>query len=224
MPGDGEILALAAFAVALPLQYLLVYLGAYPMFAFFVPAFALVVLPVIARIAGGAGDFREAIAKWQWGLVICVLCISHVPALLTLDIPGYEGRNLLLIAFLVLVVQLSDVLQYVWGMLAGRRKVAPAVSPAKTWEGLIGGVASATTVGAALYWITPFTLWQAAVVAFAINVMGVAGGFLMSAIKRGRGVKDWGRMIEGHGGMLDRIDSLVFAAPVFFYLLHYGWA
>ena len=156
--------------------------------------------------------------------MICVLCISHVPALLTLDIPGYEGRDLLLIAFLVLVVQSSDVLQYVWGMLVGHRKVAPNVSPAKTWEGLIGGVASATTVGAAIYWITPFAPWQAALVALAINVLGVTGGLVMSAIKRDRGIKDWGRIIDGHGGMLDRIDSLVFAAPVFFYLLRYGWA
>ena len=136
---------------------------------------------------------------------------------------AYQGRDLLLIAFLVLVVQSSDVLQYIWGKLIGRRQVAPVVSPSKTWEGLLGGVATATALGAALYWITPFNPWQAALMALAINTMGFFGGLAMSAIKRDRGVKDWGQMIEGHGGMLDRLDSVVFAAPVFFHLTRYGW-
>jgi phosphatidate cytidylyltransferase len=155
--------------------------------------------------------------------MICVFCLSHVPALMTLSIPGYEGRNLLLIAFLVLVVQGSDVLQYIWGKLLGKHKVAPALSPSKTWEGLIGGVASATVLGAALHGITPFTPLEAALVALVICLMGFFGGLVMSAIKRDRGVKDWGSMIEGHGGILDRLDSVVFAAPIFFHLVRYGW-
>ena len=154
---------------------------------------------------------------------MCVYCISHVPALLTLDIPGYEGRNLLLIAFLVIVVQSSDVLQYVWGKLFGKHKIAPEVSPSKTVEGLVGGIASATMLGAALWWITPFNVWQAALMSLAICVMGFFGGLVMSAIKRDRGVKDWGEHIEGHGGMLDRLDSVVFAAPIFFHLTRYWW-
>ena len=156
--------------------------------------------------------------------MVCVFCISHVPALLTLDIPGYENRNLLLIAFLVIVVQSSDVLQYVWGKLFGKHKLAPEVSPSKTIEGLVGGVLSATALGAALWWITPFNPWQAGLMALAVNVMGFFGGLVMSAIKRDRGVKDWGHMIEGHGGMLDRLDSVVFAAPIFFHLTRYWWA
>ena len=107
--------------------------------------------------------------------------------------------------------------------LLGRRKVAPELSPSKTWEGLIGGVASATALGAALYWATPFTPWQAALMALTICLMGFFGGLVMSAIKRDRGVKDWGHMIEGHGGMLDRLDSVIFAAPVFFHALRYWW-
>ena len=134
--------------------------------------------------------------------------------MLTLAIPGYEGRNILLIVFLVLVVQSSDVLQYVWGKLFGKHKIAPDVSPSKTLEGL---------VGAALWWITPFTVWQAALMALAVNVMGFLGGLVMAAIKRDRGVKDWGHMIEGHGGMLDRLDSVVFAAPVFFHATRHWW-
>ena len=102
--------------------------------------------------------------------------------------------------------------------------MAPAISPSKTWEGLLGGVASATALGAALSWMTPFAPWQAALMALAINTMGFVGGLVMSAIKRDRGAKDWGRLIGGHGGMLDRLDSLAFAAPVFFHLTRYWWA
>ncbi len=221
--GDHAVLA-ACFFVALPAQYLLVYFGGYGFYSIFIPAFAFLVLPIIIVATTGSDRFLERAATLQWGLVLCVYCISHVPALLTLDIPGYGGRNLLLIVFLVVVVQSSDVLQYVWGMLFGRHRVAPALSPSKTWEGLIGGVASATTLGAALFWITPFNPWQAALMALAINTMGFCGGLVMSAIKRDRGIKDWGRMIEGHGGMLDRLDSVAFAAPVFFHLTRYWWA
>jgi phosphatidate cytidylyltransferase len=213
----------AAFYVVLPVQYYLIWIEWYGLYSIFIPVYAFLVMPILSAFGSDTRRFLERAAKVQWGLMVCVYCISHVPALLTLDIPGYEGRNLLLIAFLVLVVQGSDVLQYIWGKLAGRRKVAPQLSPSKTWEGLIGGVLSATALGAALYWITPFTPWQAALVALTICLMGFFGGLVMSAIKRDRGVKDWGSMIEGHGGMLDRLDSVVFAAPIFFHTLRYWW-
>ena len=213
----------AAFFVALPVQYFLIWIDWYGMYSIFIPVYAFLILPILSALAADTKRFLERTAKVQWGLMICVYCISHVPALLTLNIPGYEGRHLLLIAFLVLVVQGSDVLQYIWGKLMGKRKVAPELSPSKTWEGLIGGVLSATALGAALYWITPFTPWQAALIAFTSCVMGFFGGLVMSAIKRDRGVKDWGTMIEGHGGMLDRLDSVIFAAPVFFHVIRYWW-
>ena len=220
----ADYLALAAaFFFVLPVQYFLVYIGWYGLYSVFIPVYVFLLLPILEVVAGDTKRFLERTAKIQWGLMVCVFCISHVPALLTLEIPGYDNRNLLLIAFLVIVVQSSDVLQYVWGKLIGRHKVAPEVSPSKTVEGLVGGVLSATALGAALWWITPFNPWQAALMAFAINVMGFFGGLVMSAIKRDRGVKDWGQMIEGHGGMLDRLDSVVFAAPIFFHLTRYWW-
>ncbi len=220
--GDHDALA-TSFFIVLPLQYWFVWIGWYGLYSIFIPVYAFLVLPILSALSGDTMRFLERAAKVQWGLMVCVFCISHVPALLTLDIPGFEGRNLLLIVFLVLVVQSSDVLQYIWGKLFGRHNIAPAVSPSKTLEGLIGGVASATAIGAALWWITPFKPWQSALIALAINVMGFLGGLVMSAIKRDRGVKDWGDMIEGHGGMLDRLDSVVFAAPVFFHITRYWW-
>ncbi len=214
----------AAFFVVLPLQYLLIWDDWYGLYSIFIPVYAFLLMPVIAVFRGDTERFLERITEVQWGLMLCLFCLSHVPALLTLDIPGYQGRQLLLIVFLVGVVQISDVLQYVWGKLAGRRKIAPTVSPTKTVEGFAGGVLSATLIGAGLWWITPFTPWQAAVLAFVITLMGFIGGLVMSAIKRDRGVKDWGAMIDGHGGVLDRLDSVIFAAPVFFHLVRYYWS
>jgi phosphatidate cytidylyltransferase len=211
------------FALFLPTQYALIAIEWYGLYSIFIPVYAFLLLPVMSALTDDTERFLERCAKIQWGLVICVFCISHVPALMTLGIPGFEGKQLQLIAFLVLVVQGSDVLQYVWGKLIGRHKVAPKLSPSKTVEGLVGGVASATALGAALYWITPFTPLQAAGISFTICMMGFLGGLVMSAIKRDAGVKDWGHMIEGHGGMLDRLDSLAFAAPVYFHFIRYWW-
>jgi phosphatidate cytidylyltransferase len=221
----GDHLALAAaFFVVLPLQYYLIWIDWYGLYAIMIPVYVFLLLPVVAALRGDTAHFMRRIAEAQWGLMISVYCVSHVPALLTLRIPGFDDRKLLLIAFLILVVQSSDVLQYVWGKLLGRHPIAPSLSPSKTVEGFVGGVVSATLIGAALWWITPFSPWQAAIMALVVILMGFCGGLVMSAIKRDRGVKDWGQMIEGHGGMLDRLDSVIFAAPIFFHLTRYWWA
>jgi phosphatidate cytidylyltransferase len=220
--GDHKALLLSFLAV-LPLQYFFVWTEWYGMYAIFIPVYAFLFLPIVAALSSDTHNFLERAAVTQWGLMISIYCISLVPALLTLEIPGYAERNLLLVIFLIVVVQLSDVLQYVWGKLFGRHKIAPLLSPSKTVEGFLGGTLSASAVGAALWWITPFNPWQAFLVALAITMMGFLGGLVMSAIKRDRGIKDWGAIIEGHGGMLDRLDSVCFSAPVFFHILRYWW-
>jgi len=83
---------------------------------------------------------------------------------------------------------------------------------------------SATLIGAGLSWMTPFTPLQAALLSLIIVLMGFFGGLVMSAIKRDRGVKDWSDLIAGHGGFIDRLDSVVFSAPIFFHAVRYGWA
>jgi phosphatidate cytidylyltransferase len=172
-------------------------------------------------LAGDTSRFLERTAVHQWGLMICVYFLSHVPALLLLPAHGIRYQNIKLMFFLVLVVEFSDVSQYVWGKTIGRRAVAASISPNKTWEGLIGGGLTATALGAALWWATPFSSAVAALMALLLVVMGFVGGLIMSAIKRDRGVKDYGAFIAGHGGILDRIDSLCFAAPIFFHVTRY---
>ncbi len=212
---------IACFFIALPAQYLLIWMDWYGLFAIFIPVYGFLALPVLAAVFTDTESFLARTASTHWGLMVCIYCISHIPALLTLRIPGYEGRTPLLVVFVVLIAQVSDILQYVWGKLLGRHRVAPAVSPSKTVEGLVGGVLSATLLGTLLWRITPFTRWQAALMAFLIAILGFLGGLVMSAIKRDRGIKDWGQLIEGHGGMLDRLDSLCFSAPVFFHVTRY---
>lgn len=222
-PGDHRTLFWAFFIVT-PLQYYFVADDWYGMFAIFIPVYAFLLLPVRSAAAGDCENFLARTSEIQWGLMICVYCVSFAPALLTLRIEGHEDAGPLLLFYLVLVAQMSDVLQYVWGKLAGRRKIAPNVSPNKTLEGFIGGVACATLLGGALWWATPFTFWQATGMSLVITVAGFFGGLVMSAIKRDRGVKDYGRTIEGHGGVLDRIDSICFAAPFFFHVTRFFFA
>jgi phosphatidate cytidylyltransferase len=200
-----------SFFVLLPLQYVLVGIGSYRLFSVAIPVGGFLLVAIRMVLGGQTERFLERAATIQWGLMACVYCVSFAPALLRVDGTGK------LLFFLVVVTQASDVLQYVWGKLFGRRRIAPAVSPNKTWEGFAGGVACATLIGTGLWWATPFNPWQAAAMSLLIALMGFAGGLVMSAIKRDRGVKDFGVAVPGHGGVLDRIDSLVFSAPAFFF-------
>lgn len=218
--GDHYALAAAFFAI-LPVHYALIWLDWYGLYSVFIPVYAFLFLPIFSAVRGDPSNFLVRISETQWALMICVYAASHVPALMFIEI---EGHPILLIAFLVFVVQVSDVLQYVFGKLFGKHKIAPTLSPAKTWEGLLGGALSASLLGAALWWITPFTPLQAWFMSLIITMLGFFGGLVMSAIKRDKGVKDWGHLIPGHGGFIDRLDSVVFAAPVFFHLTRYFWS
>lgn len=220
-PSDHRAIA-AAFYLFLPLQYWLLWIDWQTMLTILIPVYAFLLLPVLSVVNGVTGDFLERTAKIQWGLMLAVFCISHAPALLMLDLGPHKPIYLLF--FLITVVQLSDVLQYTFGKLFGRTRIAPHVSPSKTIEGFIGGGLAATAVGAGLWWITPFTPLQAAGMAAAIVLGGFLGGLVLSAVKRSLGAKDWGAMIEGHGGALDRMDSVTFAAPLFYHLANYFFA
>ena len=220
-PSDHRAVA-AAFYLFIPLQYWLVWDGWLSMLTIAIPVYAFLLLPVLSVIKGETEDFLLRTAKIQWALMLTVFCISHAPALLILNIPGQQ--NFYLLFFLITVVQLSDVLQYVAGKLFGKTPIAPHVSPSKTLEGLVGGGLAATAAGAGLWWITPFSPLEAAGLALAIVLAGFFGGLVLSAVKRSLGVKDWGGMIQGHGGALDRMDSVTFAAPLFFHLVNYFYA
>ncbi|MDP5359964.1 MAG: phosphatidate cytidylyltransferase, partial [Paracoccaceae bacterium] len=145
----------------LPLQYVFVGLGWTGLFTVFIPVYAFLLLPMISALRGDPKRFLVRVAETQWALMIAVFCVSHVPALMSIDIDGYGDRSVLMIAFLVMVVQFGDLLEYFFGRRIGRTKIAPGLSP-KTWEGLVMGVLSAMIIGATLNWITPFGVIGAA--------------------------------------------------------------
>ncbi len=221
-PSDHRTLVWVFF-LCTPLQLVLVGMGIewYGLFSILIPVYAFLLIPASIALAGDYKRFLERTAKIQAGLLICVYCFSYAPAILNLRLSAgsdeHVGGNERLLFFFVLMVQLSDLLHYAWAQLPWRHVIAPTISPTRTYEGLMGGTASAALIGAALWWATPFPYWMAAIMSAVISLMGFAGGLTMSAIKRDRGVKDYGTLVEGHGGVLDRIDSLCFAAPVFFH-------
>jgi phosphatidate cytidylyltransferase len=213
---DHLSLALAFFAV-LPLQYVFVGLGWTGLYTVFIPVYAFLMLPMVSALRGNPQRFLVRVAETQWALMIAVFCVSHVPALMSLEIDGYGDRSLLLIAFLVMVVQIGDLLDFFFGRRIGRRKIAPGLSP-KTSEGLICGVISAMVIGALLNWITPFGVVGAALMAGIASLVGMFGNIVVAAIKLDPGVKDWSHLIPGQGGFVDQLDSVIFAAPIFYQL------
>lgn len=223
------------FGIIPAVHYFCLWQHWYGLFSILIPTYAFLFLPARSALTGRTEGFMQRAAIIQWSLMTAVYAMSHAPALLQLPVAIEGGRALAegsapdsggpagakLLLFLIIVVQGSDVLQYVWGKSLGRHKIVPRVSPNKTWEGFLGGIATASALGAALWWLTPFTPWQAAALAFVSCLLGFAGGLVMSAIKRDRGIKDFGTLLPGHGGIMDRTDSLVFAAPVFFHLVRF---
>jgi phosphatidate cytidylyltransferase len=202
-----------------PLQYVLVAYNNYALFSTLIPVYAFLFIPARTALAGDFKRFLERVAKIQSGLLICVYCLSFAPALLYLDVPGPgSGANARLLFFFVTMALLSEAFQLAWSQLYGRHVIAPSINATRTWEGLIGGSASTALAGMLLYWATPYELWQAALMSMLVAVMGFAGAMTMSAIKRDRGVRDYGTLVEGHGGVLDRIDAICFAAPVFYHV------
>ena len=219
---DHLSLALAFFAV-LPLQYIFVGLGWDGLYAIFIPVYAFLLLPIVSALRGYSNRFLMRVAETQWALMIAIFCVSHVPALMNLDIAGYGDRSLLLVAFLVMVVQLGDLLEYFFGRRIGKNCIAHELSP-KTWEGVACGVVSAMLIGGLLSWITPFGVFGAMAMAGVASLVGMFGSLVVSAIKRDRGVKDWSHLIPGQGGFVDQLDSVIFAAPIFYHLTKYFYA
>lgn len=223
--GDHRTLFWVFFVFA-PAQYVLVAMDQYALYSIMIPVYASLFIPARIAVSGDEKRFLERSAKIQVGLLICVYALSYTPAILWLDLwtrqdgewIRWEGSPAGLLAFFVLITQMADVLQFGWGKLVGRRIIAPRIHANRSWEGLIGGVCSTAVLGGLLWWVTPFQYWEAALMSMVVALMGFAGGMTMSAIKRDRGVKDYGTLVVGHAGVLDRIDSICFAAPVFFHL------
>ncbi|MFQ5786025.1 MAG: phosphatidate cytidylyltransferase [Alphaproteobacteria bacterium] len=219
-------LMLWAYA-AIPLQYYWVASGRYDMFVAFVPLYGLLVLSARAAFAGQPHGFLRIAGSLNWGLLITVFALAHLGFLVVLPAAGNPaGGSAGLLMYLVFLAQFSDVVQYIAGKSLGRRRIAPRISPNKTWEGLIVGLVTTVVLAAALApWITPLDRGEGLIAGLLIGLAGFAGDITVSAVKRDLGVKDTSSLLPGHGGLLDRVDSLILAAPIFYHFLqqiHYG--
>lgn len=213
---------LIAYA-AIPLQYWFVADDWYGMFAIFIPVYVTAAIAFRLVIAGETRGFIRSAGTLQWGLFLTVYNLSHLAFLTVLDVAAplpAGGAGLLL--FVLVLVEGNDVAQYTAGRLFGRHAIVPAVSPKKTWEGFVGGLAASALLGALLsQWLTPFGPAEGAMAGLGLAALGFLGDVTVSAIKRDLGIKDSGGMLPGHGGILDRLDSLVFAAPIFLHYVRY---
>lgn len=203
--------------LSIPIQYYLAYIGWYGAFIIFIPVVMFLFLPLRLVLKGETKGIIKSMSSLQWMLMLTVFGLSHMAYLLSLS--DEHGRSMLL--FLVFLTEINDVMQFTWGKLLGKHKIVPRVSPNKTWEGFIGGVLSTTAIGYFLGFLTPLTTGQVLFVSFFLALAGFVGDIVMSSVKRDIGVKDMGAAIPGHGGILDRIDSLSYTAPVFFHLVYY---
>ena len=208
--------------MTIPIQFLLIYFGLYGMFIVFIPVYMFLLIPIQAIIVGETKNFLRSIATVQWGVMLMVFGLSHLAFLLVL--PGREesvaGAGLVL--FLVVLTQANDVAQFIWGKMLGKKKIVPKVSPNKTWAGFSGGVLTTTVLAVILApLITPFSLFASIIAGLYIGLTGFIGDVNISALKRDLNIKDTSAIIPGHGGILDRVDSLTYTAPLFFHFTRY---
>lgn len=208
--------------LAIPVQYFWISQGWYGMFIVFIPVYMFLLLPLRMVLIGETKGFIKAVGTIHWALMLTVFCVSHIAYLLVLPIKNQAAGSIGLVIFILFMTQFNDVCQYVWGKILGKHKIIPKVSPNKTWEGFLGGLFSITICcGYVAPLLTPLTFTQGLLAGLLISSAGFVGDIVISSVKRDLQIKDSGTLIPGHGGVLDRLDSLTFTAPLFFHYIYF---
>ena len=208
--------------LSIPVQYYWVYIGWYGMFIIFIPVYIFLFLPMRMVLIGETKGFIQSAGILHWAVMLTVFFISHIAYLLTLPIKNEYAGYIGIVLFLLFMTQFNDVCQYIWGKLLGRHKIIPKVSPNKTWEGFIGGLATITLcAGIVAPFLTPLNKVQGIIAGLIIGVSGFIGDVVISSVKRDLQIKDSSTLIPGHGGLLDRMDSLIYTSPLFFHFIYY---
>ncbi len=208
--------------LAIPIQYYWVSMGWYGMFIIFIPVYVFLFLPMRMVLIGETKGFIRSAGLIHWAVMLTVFSISHIAYLLTLPVKNPDAGAVGLVLFLLFMTQFNDVCQYVWGKMLGKHKIIPKVSPNKTWEGFLGGVSTITLcAGFAAPYLTPLSFNQGIIAGLIIGTSGFIGDVVISSVKRDLQIKDTGNFIPGHGGILDRVDSLLYTAPLFFHFVYY---
>lgn len=217
---DRRVVFLAYLAI--PLQYYWVAIGWYGMFIIFIPVYVFLLLPMRMVLIGETKGFIQSAGIIHWACMLTVYCISHVAYLLVLPEKNPQASGLGLVIFILFMTELNDISQYIAGKLFGQHKIIPKVSPNKTWEGFIGGLLCISLLSILIApWLTPLNAWQGLGAGVLISGAGFIGDVVISSVKRDLAIKDSGTLIPGHGGILDRLDSLMYTAPLFFHYCYY---
>ena len=219
---DMDRSVLSVCYLTIPIQYFLAFKGYYTLFLIFIPVFMFIIIPFLLVLTGETKDIIRSMCILPTSLMLGVFGISHLALLINfpeMNSNGVSGKALLL--FLIFITEANDIMQFIWGKIFGKHKILPRVSPNKTWEGFIGGVISTTIIGYFMGFLTPLNSWQLIFISSSIAVLGFMGDSIMSAVKRDFGVKDMSTAIPGHGGILDRVDSLSTTASPFFHLIYF---
>ncbi|MCX7098344.1 MAG: phosphatidate cytidylyltransferase [Methylococcales bacterium] len=208
--------------LAIPVQYYWVAMGWYGLFIIFIPVYVFLFLPMRMVLIGDTTGFIRSAGILHWAVMLMVFAISHIAYLLILPVKNAEAGAIGLVLFLLFMTQFNDVCQYIWGKLLGKHKIIPKVSPNKTWEGFIGGLLTITVcAGFVAPLLTPLSFVQGLGAGVIIGLAGFVGDVVLSSVKRDLKIKDSGSLIPGHGGILDRLDSVIYTAPLFFHYLYY---
>ncbi len=223
----SDVVPLLCTLCAILVQYYLVAIGWYGLFIVFIPVYMYFLLAMSMVLTGNTQDFLKSLSILQWGMMVAIFSLSHLAFLLIL--PVYKSGNLMdtkegigLVLFILFTVQFNDVAQYIWGKKFGKHKILPTISPNKTWQGFLGGMLTTVVLSVIVgLWLTPMTFYFAVMMGILLSIAGFFGDVVISAIKRDLHIKDTGHLLPGHGGILDRIDSLTFSVPLFFHLIRY---
>jgi len=208
--------------VAIPLQYYWIATGWYGMFIIFIPVYVFLFIPLRMILTGETEGFIKAAGIIHWAVMLTVFAVSHIAYLLVLPELNVSAGGVGLVLYLLLMTQFNDVSQYVWGKLLGKHKIIPKISPNKTWEGFLGGIITITVLsGLIAPFLTPMSSGMGLIAGLIISISGFVGDVVISSVKRDLRLKDSGQLIPGHGGILDRVDSLIYTAPLFFHFIYY---
>lgn len=211
--------ALLTAYVTIPVQYYLAYSQQLELFYTFIPIGMFVLTPFLLIGSGKTEKIGRSMALIPALLMLTVFMLSHIALLFNVDFQDFNLSNRALILYLVVITAFNDVFQFAWGKWLGKRKIVPSISPNKTWAGFIGGVLTTGVLSYFLHFLTPFSGIEAFFAGLILGGAGFAGDILISAIKRDLRLKDTSDFIPGHGGIMDRLDSLLLTAPTLYLLL-----
>ncbi|MFA6237759.1 MAG: phosphatidate cytidylyltransferase [Bacteriovorax sp.] len=208
--------------IAIPFQFMAAYTQYYAFFVIFIPVIMYIFLTFRTVAKGDVENITRSLGSIHWAIMLTIFSFSHIVYILSFPLKeNFSAGNGGMVLFLVLITEFNDIFQFTCGKFFGKNKIIPSVSPNKTTEGFIGGMILTTFMGYLLKFLLPINTEKTVILTVLLCIVGFSGDITLSAVKREHKIKDMGNSIPGHGGMMDRLDSLAFTSITFFYLIRY---